>query len=73
MEDRNCYQNREELSTLPVKVSSLIAGRFTECIIEREGIVAVGCVGPLMLNRAVEADRLLSIRLLAFWIARLVL
>jgi len=65
MEDRNCSQNRDQVSTSPSKSSSLIAGSFTECVIELVGTVEVGWVGPLMLSHAVEADRLLSIRLLA--------
>ena len=73
IEDRNCSQNRDQVSTLPAKGSSLIAGSFTECVTGLVGTVAVGWLDPWILKRAVEADRSLSVRLLAFWIARLVL
>jgi len=73
MEDLNCSQNRNQVSTLPVKGSSFIAGSFTECVKEYLGTAAVGWVDPWMLNRTVETDKLSSIRLLAFWIARFVL
>ena len=42
VEDRNCSQNRDEVSTLPAKGSSLIVGSFTECVTGPIGTVAVG-------------------------------
>ena len=32
MEDQNCSQNRDQVSTLPAKGSSLIAGSFTDFV-----------------------------------------
>ena len=69
MDDRNCSQNHDQVSTSPLKGSNFMAASFTER--ETEPVRAgAGCwVGPLILNRVVETDRLLSIRRLVFWIA----
>ena len=66
MEDLNCSQNLDQDSTLPVKGSSLIGGSFTECVTETMGVVAVGRVVPWILNCAADAERTLSVHLLAF-------
>jgi hypothetical protein len=58
MDDRNCSQNRDQVSTSPLKGSIFIAGSFTERETEPVGAGAVCWVGPLMFNRAVETDRL---------------
>ena len=69
MDSRNCSPNRDQVSTSPLKGSIFIGGSFTERETKPVGADAVCFVGPLMSNRAVETDRLLSIRRLAFWIA----
>jgi hypothetical protein len=42
MEDRNCSQNRDQVSTLHAKGSGLIAGSVTEDVTETVEIVTVG-------------------------------
>jgi hypothetical protein len=42
MEDRNCSQNRDQVTTLPAKDSSLFAGSLTEDVTENAGTDAVG-------------------------------
>jgi len=56
MDDRNCSQNRDQVSTSPLKGSIFIAGSFPERETEPVGAGAVCWVGPLMFNRAVETD-----------------
>jgi len=56
LDDRNCPQNRDQLSTSPLKVSTFTLGSFTERETKPVGSGVVSCVGILMFNRVVERD-----------------
>jgi len=56
MDHRNCSQNRDQVSTSPLKDTIFIAGSFTERETEPVGAGAVFWVGPLMFKCAVERD-----------------
>jgi hypothetical protein len=66
MDDRNCSQNRAQVSTSPLKGSNFIAVSFNERQTEMLGVGGRFYVGPSILNRVVETDMLSSIRRLAF-------
>ena len=66
MDGRNCSQNRDQVSTSPLKGSIFIAGSFTERETEPVRAGADCWIGPLILTRVVETDRLSSMRRLAY-------